>query len=139
MVVDEALRKFLWIKLITISSRPLTHRLIDALLGYIKGNVVLQKISAYATLLMILTAIVLNLLPINEFSITADSFESGVGQILFLVGLASLIFLISIHFVAMFVHMIFNGRWLWLIGTFFLVFAVTVPYYFIFYRKSKSH
>lgn len=96
----------------------------------------IQKYSAYHTLVLIVICLFFAVTGIGEgTSLTLDSFETLYGKVLFASLLLYVMIPVLINVFSMLWHMLKNGRWWYILGTFFFAYAMTLFYYFKVYRK----
>jgi len=97
----------------------------------------IQKYCAYHTLALIVLGIVFAIADIGSgVSLTLDSFETLYGKVVFAVIIVCMTLPVLVNVLSMLWDMLKNGRWWYILGTFFLAYAITVLYYFRVYRKK---
>lgn len=94
-----------------------------------------QKYSAYHTLMVIILGVVL-IISGNSIQLTLDDFETFYGKAIFTIVLLYIMVPILVNTFSMLWNMLKNGKWLYFFSTFFLAYLVTVIYYFKVYRKK---
>jgi hypothetical protein len=97
----------------------------------------IQKYSAYHTLALTVICLFFAITGIGEgTSLTLDSFKTLYSKVLFANLLLYMMIPVFINVLSMLRHMLKNGRWWYILGTFFFAYAITLFYYFKVYRKG---
>jgi hypothetical protein len=99
----------------------------------------IQKILAHASLAIILVLFILGEFLSPGFSLGVNDFDTEVGKVLFNI-IGFVIFSpIIIHTISMFIHMVVNKKFGWVVATFIFAFMATLSYYFSVYKKQEEH
>jgi len=99
----------------------------------------IQKISAYAALAMIGLIFLIGSSIEGELSFKLSDFDTIYGKAAFILCMCVVAAPFLINFISMFFHMIMNGKFKWMFGSFIFVFIVTLFYYFEVYSKPKTN
>ena len=98
----------------------------------------MKKYSAYHTATIIIIALLLNLVDIENHFSGIEELESILGEILFPLFAAFIIIPIFINTFSMLGNMFYKGKWTWVIATLFFAFGATTIYYFVVYEKEQN-
>lgn len=131
---------------LTIQSKTATKRRgLDAqkaarpLFLALNGNIMIQKILAHATLAIILMLFILAEFLSPGFSLGVNDFDSEIGKVLFNVVGVVIFSPIIVHTISMFIHMVVNKKYGWIVATFILAFMATLSYYFSVYKQQEEN
>ncbi len=99
-----------------------------------------HKYCAWHTLaLILLGALLVIIMPQEDrIYVSIDDFETIWGKVLFALVLIYTMIPVFINMLVMFLHILKQNKWLWLLGFILLSFGATAPYYFLVYRTEEG-